>query len=55
MYDSPLCSSLRTVPNVFLRPVNARKEADHAKAQFVHPEGDHLTLLNVYHAYKSSK
>lgn len=43
-----------TVPNVFLRPVNARKEADQAKAQFVHPEGDHLTLLNVYHAYKSS-
>lgn len=25
-----------------------------AKAQFVHPDGDHLTLLNVYHAYKSS-
>lgn len=34
--------------------MNARKEADAAKAQFVHPEGDHLTLLNVYHAYKSS-
>lgn len=45
---------LAAVPNVFLRPQNARKEADMAKAQFVHPDGDHLTLLNVYHAYKSS-
>ena len=26
-----------------------------AKAQFTHPEGDHLTMLNVYHAFKSSK
>jgi hypothetical protein len=26
-----------------------------AKAQFTHPEGDHLTMLNVYHAFKSSE
>lgn len=38
-----------------MRPANARKEADQAKAQFTHPDGDHLTLLNVYHAYKSNE
>ncbi|RSH95451.1 DEAH-box ATP-dependent RNA helicase prp43 [Saitozyma podzolica] len=24
-------------------------------AQFTHPDGDHLTMLNVYHAYKSNE
>jgi pre-mRNA-splicing factor ATP-dependent RNA helicase DHX15/PRP43 len=38
-----------------MRPPSARKEADLAKAQFTHPDGDHLTLLNVYHAYKSNE
>ncbi|KAF9581051.1 DEAH-box ATP-dependent RNA helicase prp43 [Lunasporangiospora selenospora] len=31
-----------------------RKAADEAKAQFSHPDGDHLSLLNVYHAFKSA-
>lgn len=48
-------TAMLSVPNVFVRPNNARKEADMAKAQFTHPEGDHLTMLNVYHAFKSSK
>ncbi len=26
---------------------------DEAKAKFTHIDGDHLTLLNVYHAFKS--
>ncbi|RUO95587.1 hypothetical protein BC936DRAFT_143675, partial [Jimgerdemannia flammicorona] len=43
----------RIVPNVFVRPNDARKQADEAKALFAHPDGDHLTLLNVYHAYKT--
>ena len=43
-----------TVPLVFMRPPDQRKMADEAKAQFSHPDGDHLTLLNVYHAYKTS-
>jgi pre-mRNA-splicing factor ATP-dependent RNA helicase DHX15/PRP43 len=38
-----------------MRPANQRKEADAAKAQFNHPDGDHLTMLNVYHAYKSNE
>lgn len=28
-----------TVPNVFMRPKNAAKEADIARAQFTHPDG----------------
>ncbi|CDZ98088.1 p-loop containing nucleoside triphosphate hydrolase protein [Phaffia rhodozyma] len=48
-------TAMLSVPNVFLRPLNARREADAAKAQFVHPDGDHITLLNVYHAYKSNE
>jgi hypothetical protein len=27
-------------------------QADEAKVQFAHTDGDHLSLLNVYHAYK---
>ncbi|KAG0206136.1 DEAH-box ATP-dependent RNA helicase prp43 [Mortierella sp. GBA30] len=46
--------SLLNVPLVFMRPPEQRKLADEAKAQFSHPDGDHLTLLNVYHAYKTS-
>ncbi|KAJ6955833.1 hypothetical protein NC652_007056 [Populus alba x Populus x berolinensis] len=32
----------------------AQKAADEAKARFGHIDGDHLTLLNVYHAYKQN-
>lgn len=46
--------SLLNVPLVFMRPPDQRKMADEAKAQFSHPDGDHLSLLNVYHAYKTS-
>ncbi|ORY05359.1 P-loop containing nucleoside triphosphate hydrolase protein [Basidiobolus meristosporus CBS 931.73] len=45
--------SMLSVPNVFVRPNHSKKRADEAKAQFAHADGDHLTLLNVYHAYKS--
>lgn len=41
-----------SVPSVFMRPPEARKQADEAHAQFAHADGDHLTLLNAYHAYK---
>ncbi|KAF4348069.1 hypothetical protein F8388_012402 [Cannabis sativa] len=42
------------VPNCFVRPREAQKAADEAKARFGHIDGDHLTLLNVYHAYKQN-
>ncbi|KAI6144401.1 P-loop containing nucleoside triphosphate hydrolase protein [Pisolithus tinctorius] len=44
-------TAMLSVPNVWLRPNNQRKEADAAKALFTVPDGDHLTLLNVYNNY----
>jgi pre-mRNA-splicing factor ATP-dependent RNA helicase DHX15/PRP43 len=45
-------TALLSVPQVFVRPASSRKRADEMKALFAHPDGDHLTMLNVYHAYK---
>ncbi|XP_024368018.1 probable pre-mRNA-splicing factor ATP-dependent RNA helicase DEAH2 isoform X1 [Physcomitrium patens] len=47
-------TAMLSVPNCFLRPRDAQKAADEAKARFSHIDGDHLTLLNVYHAYKQN-
>lgn len=44
-----------SVPQCFVRPNEAKKAADEAKMRFAHIDGDHLTLLNVYHAFKQSK
>uniref|UniRef100_A0A8C5I5R1 ATP-dependent RNA helicase DHX15 n=1 Tax=Gouania willdenowi TaxID=441366 RepID=A0A8C5I5R1_GOUWI len=38
----------------FVRPIESKKEADQAKMRFCHIDGDHLTLLNVYHAFKDN-
>jgi pre-mRNA-splicing factor ATP-dependent RNA helicase DHX15/PRP43 len=46
-------TALLSVPQVFVRPASARKRADEMKQLFAHQDGDHLTLLNVYHAFKS--
>lgn len=46
-------TALLSVPQIFVRPASARKRADDMKALFAHPDGDHLTMLNVYHAFKS--
>lgn len=43
------------VPQCFVRPNEAKKAADDAKMRFAHIDGDHLTLLNVYHAFKQSE
>ena len=43
------------MPQVFIRPGEKKKEADEAKMRFAHIDGDHITLLNVYHAYKQSE
>ncbi|QHN84888.1 Putative pre-mRNA-splicing factor ATP-dependent RNA helicase [Arachis hypogaea] len=48
-----MCAML-SAPNCFVRPREAQKAADEAKARFGHIDGDHLTLLNVYHAYKQN-
>ncbi|KAG9083153.1 DEAH-box ATP-dependent RNA helicase prp43 [Ceratobasidium sp. 370] len=44
-----------TVPNVWLRPNNQRKEADAAKQLLTVPDGDHLTMMNVYNNYVTNK
>ncbi|KAJ5106990.1 hypothetical protein N7456_003665 [Penicillium angulare] len=46
--------SLLSVPQVFVRPASQRKRADEMKNLFAHPDGDHLTMLNVYHAFKGA-
>ena len=37
-----------------MRPIEAKKAADEAKMRFAHIDGDHLTMLNVYHAFKQN-
>ena len=46
-------TAMLSVPNPFMRPRDVAKQADEAKAQFAHVDGDHLTLLNAYNAWKS--
>ncbi|KAI0025711.1 P-loop containing nucleoside triphosphate hydrolase protein [Xylariomycetidae sp. FL0641] len=45
-------TALLSVPQIFVRPAQRRREADDMKNLFKHPDGDHLTMLNVYHAFK---
>ncbi|KAL9117059.1 MAG: hypothetical protein Q9187_006409 [Circinaria calcarea] len=45
-------TALLSVPQIFVRPASARKRADEMKNLFAHPDGDHMTMLNVYHAFK---
>ncbi|KAH7699885.1 DEAD box protein/DEAH protein box helicase [Aphelenchoides avenae] len=47
-------TAMLSVPQCFVRPNEAKKQADEAKARFAHIDGDHLTLLNVYHAFKQN-
>jgi len=44
-------AAMLSCPTPFMRPRNAAAEADRAKESFAHQDGDHLTLLNVFHAY----
>ncbi|KAF7128729.1 hypothetical protein CNMCM5793_003580 [Aspergillus hiratsukae] len=48
-------TALLSVPQIFVRPASQRKRADEMKNLFAHPDGDHLTLLNAYHAFKSTE
>ncbi|XP_038071105.1 putative pre-mRNA-splicing factor ATP-dependent RNA helicase PRP1 isoform X2 [Patiria miniata] len=47
-------TAMLSVPQCFLRPNEAKKAADEAKMRFAHIDGDHLTMLNVYHAFKQN-
>lgn len=46
--------AMLSVQQVFMRPNDAKKAADESKMKFAHIDGDHLTLLNVYHAFKQN-
>ncbi|KAF5366361.1 hypothetical protein D9757_011476 [Collybiopsis confluens] len=48
-------TAMLSVPNLWLRPPDQRAAADQAKALLAVPEGDHLTLLNVYNSYWQNK
>ncbi|XP_035704142.1 ATP-dependent RNA helicase DHX8 isoform X3 [Folsomia candida] len=47
--------SMLSVQNVFYRPKDKQELADQRKAKFHQAEGDHLTLLAVYNAWKNNK
>ncbi|CAI8030444.1 ATP-dependent RNA helicase DHX8 [Geodia barretti] len=47
--------SVLSVQNIFYRPKDKQAVADQRKAKFHQPEGDHLTLLAVYNAWKNNK
>ncbi|KAL5721704.1 RNA helicase [Ranunculus cassubicifolius] len=40
--------------NIFYRPCGKELVADERRAHFIHPEGDHLTLLAVYNAWMAN-
>ncbi|KAI8997091.1 P-loop containing nucleoside triphosphate hydrolase protein [Pilobolus umbonatus] len=43
--------SLLSVDSIFYTPSGKREEAAEARKKFLHPDGDHLTLLNVLKSY----
>ncbi|KAI6183022.1 RNA helicase [Aphelenchoides bicaudatus] len=43
--------SVLSAPPIFSRPRKKATEADQKHAIFVHPDGDHLTIINVFNAY----
>ncbi|OXA65028.1 putative pre-mRNA-splicing factor ATP-dependent RNA helicase PRP1 [Folsomia candida] len=47
-------TAMLSVPQCFVRPNDTKKAADDAKLRFAHIDGDHLTLLNVFHAFKQN-
>lgn len=47
--------AMLSVPIIFTRPRERVKQADAAKGKFAHANGDYLTYLNCYYAYKNNK
>jgi pre-mRNA-splicing factor ATP-dependent RNA helicase DHX15/PRP43 len=44
-------AAMLSVPTCFVRPKELQNASDSAKNKFSHINGDHLSLLNVYHAF----
>lgn len=49
-----ICACL-SVPPIFQRIQNRHAEADRCHQQFHHVEGDHCTMLNIFHSYKKNE
>jgi pre-mRNA-splicing factor ATP-dependent RNA helicase DHX15/PRP43 len=47
-------TAMLNVPQIFVRPPDAKQAADAAHDRFSHVDGDHLTMLNVFHAFKQN-
>ena len=50
-----IVAMISAVQTVFHRPKDKQQQADQKKAKFHDPAGDHLTLLNVYNAWKQGR
>ncbi|EFR00166.1 pre-mRNA-splicing factor ATP-dependent RNA helicase prp22 [Nannizzia gypsea CBS 118893] len=50
-----IVAMLSVAQGIFYRPKEKQQQADQKKAKFHDPHGDHLTLLNVYNAWKQSR
>jgi ATP-dependent RNA helicase DHX8/PRP22 len=46
--------AMLSIQTVFHRPKEKAQQADQKRAKFFDPQGDHLTLLNVWNAWKTS-
>ena len=46
--------AMLSVPTIFIRPRDKVKQADAAKGRFAHANGDFLTYLNCYYAFKNN-
>ncbi|KAI1735720.1 P-loop containing nucleoside triphosphate hydrolase protein [Xylaria scruposa] len=46
--------AMLNMQTIFYRPKEKQTQADQKKAKFHDPSGDHLTLLNVYNAWRQS-
>lgn len=46
--------AMLSVPYCFYRPKDNQRLADESLAKFAHIDGDHLSFLNAYYAYKSN-
>jgi pre-mRNA-splicing factor ATP-dependent RNA helicase DHX15/PRP43 len=46
--------AMLSVPNVYIRPKDQKDRADEKRRQFEHDDGDHITLLKTFQAFKAN-
>merc|ERR1719272_2272142 len=47
--------ALLSVETIFSNPTSKREQANKIRSRFLAPQGDHITLLNVYRTYTGEK